>query len=92
VSKKITVEAERRQVSKNAALAMIRRRGYEWDVEGVSIKALPIREFLTSMPTKKQLPPSWSRNGYEHHIEPRLERLGIADSDWMAYINGCTLN
>jgi len=25
---------------------------------------------------------------YEHHIEPRLETFGFADTDWLKYLNG----
>jgi hypothetical protein len=89
VSKKITVIAERRQVKKTAAEAMVRARGYGWVEEGVSIIASPIREFRTNLPPR--LPattPRLPRANYEHHIEPRLEHFGVADTEWLAYLNG----
>lgn len=77
-------------VSKSGAEAMCRRLTHV-RVSKFLIQAVPIRQFRTDLsPVKKQVAPTWCREGYEHHLEPRLERLTIADSPWMAYLQGYT--
>ena len=84
-SQKLTDRPER-YVSKNAANALVRRLLAVRIAKGL-IQMVQMRQ--GGLPVAIQVAPP-AHVTYEHHIEPRLERLGMADSDWLAYINGYT--
>jgi hypothetical protein len=78
----------KRFVSKNAAAALVRR-----------LLAIKITKHLIQMvevaatsdvPVQPQSAPH-KPAVYEHHLEPRIEHFGFADTEWLRYVNGYSL-
>lgn len=74
-------------VSKSGAEAMCRRLTHV-RVSKFLIKAVPLRQFKTNLAPAQKQAAAIRATIYEHHIEPRLERLTIGDSEWLAYLQG----
>ena len=75
-----------RYVSKNAAAALVRRL-LAVPVGKHLIQMVQVRDMSKALPAQVQMR-AWKPAEYEHHIEPRLNRLTIADSPWLAYLEG----
>jgi hypothetical protein len=88
VSAKILVVGENRQIKRTLALTLVLKQVYEWHVymssvrDGLSL----ISGRRSARPAHKSCVPR--ATVYQHHIEPRIEKLTIADSPWLAYLDG----
>lgn len=71
-------------MSKNAASALLRRL-LAVRITKSLIQMVHVRE--SGLPAEVQVP-SFKPAVYQHHIEPRLESIGFADSAWMRYLHG----
>jgi hypothetical protein len=80
---KVTGRPER-YVSKNAAAALVRRLLAVHISKGL-IQMVEIRQ--SGLRARIQAAPHVPMT-YQHHIEPKLERLTSANSEWMAYLEG----
>jgi hypothetical protein len=81
-----SIERPYRHISKNAAVALVRRL-LAVQVTNRLIRMVEVRQVSNALPAQIQVR-KWAPAVYEHHIEPRLERLTIADSPWLAYLEG----
>ena len=75
-------------MSKNAANALVRRL-LAIRLSKTVIMMVPVHQ-APDLPSRP-VPLHPKRRGslpYTHHIEPRLEKLTIANSDWLAYLAG----
>lgn len=79
---------EAAQIKKCVAEQLVRRLFAEWVVKGSCIRRLAIKAVSLCAPrfTPKSKP--YVPKTYEHHIEPRLEKLTTANSEWLQYLHG----
>ena len=77
-----------RYVSKNAAKCLVRRLLAVMITKQV-IQMVEVREMAKALPAQIQSQKAESV-AYEHHIEPKLERFGHMDTEWLLYLNGYT--
>ena len=73
-----------RFVSKTVAKLLVRRLLAVHVAKHV-IQMVAIREMSRALPEQLATAPRLCRD-YEHHLEPRLERLTPANSEWLAYL------
>lgn len=78
-----------RYVSKNAAKCLVRRL-LAVEITKTLIQMVAIREMSRALPDKAATTPRLPR-AYEHHLEPHLELLTLADSPWLQYLHGYSL-
>jgi hypothetical protein len=76
-----------RYVSKNAAAALVRRL-LAVQVTKHLIQMVQVRDMVRGLPALPATTPRLPRANYEHHIEPRFQQFGIADTEWMAWMSG----
>lgn len=64
----------------------------DWVDEGDHSRGIVAREFLPReiAYTAVQMKRDWKPRAYQHHIEPKLEQFGFADTPWLLYLNGYT--
>lgn len=74
-----------RYVSKNAAAALVRRL-LAVHVTKHLIQMVDIRQ-VSGLPAVRQTA-THKPCEYQHHLEPRLEELTLADSPWLQYMAG----
>ena len=84
MSAKILVIGENRRIKRTLALTLVLKQVYDWHVYMSSVRRRPTTEFMAVAPQHVVYRPAV----YEHHIEPRIEKLTIADSPWMRYLEG----
>lgn len=72
-------------VRKSVAQLLVRRLLAEWVIENVLIQRKDVKQgrkvAVKSTPIRRP-------KCYEHHLEPKIEKLTIADSPWLRYLAG----
>ncbi len=72
------------QVKKCVALLLVRRQ------LAIVVKPFHIKKLAKSGMKAYVAPIPRCKVSYEHHIEPKLERFGQMDTEWLLYLNGYT--
>ena len=76
-------------LKKSVAELSVRRLLADWVVKGVSIRRRKIRQInLAAMPKEFKALARSRRDGYRHHIEPKIVPTTFENSEYMRYLEG----
>jgi hypothetical protein len=76
-----------RYVSKNAAAALVRRLQAVYVTRRL-IRMLPAHHTRQTLPNRLQTRACGITEPIQHHIEPKIVQLTVANSEWLRYIQG----
>lgn len=75
------------QLKKSVALLLVRRQ-LAVLVAPFLIRKLSLSQQPPELPRHVLAGKSWQPRSYQHHVEPKINRFTIGNSEWLQYLHG----